>query len=233
MSPFSSSFRRAPWLAAALALLINLSALAQPENKTLRWEDYWKTDLRIKHGRRWPMVSITMGGKRQLFVDNFVIEYMKDLTRTLHQPVKYERNPVVPLSKPWEGEVTMGTVIREEDGRFRFWYFSAAGVCYAESKDGIHWEKPALRLHEWTGSADEARKFGIAVPRAPRNTARGITISSSTAAAGTSPTSSRIRSRKIPRSATRCSSSTTSRSTECTWAIPRTDSNGTSEKIQS
>jgi len=151
-------------MAAALALLVNLSAVAQPENKTLRWEDYWKTDLRIKHGRRWPMVSITMGGKRQLFVDNFVIEYMKDLTKTLHQPVKYERNPVVPLSKPWEGEVTMGTVIREEDGRFRFWYFSAAGVCYAESKDGIHWEKPALRLHEWSGSADEARKFGLAVP---------------------------------------------------------------------
>src|SRR5262249_22235639 len=89
MNRASSAFRRAAWLAAALTLLTGIRVFAQPENRSLRWEDYWKTDLRLKYGRRWPMVLITLGGKRQLFVDNFVIEYMKDLTKTLHQPVKY------------------------------------------------------------------------------------------------------------------------------------------------
>ena len=155
-------FRFSPELL-VMALLFGTAPLLG-QNQQIRWEDFWKTDLRIKYGRNWPMESIHMNGKRQLFVDNVVIEYMNDLTRTLHQPVKYEKNPVVPLSKPWEGEVTMGTVIREDDGLFRFWYFTAAGICYAESRDGINWDKPALRLHEWVGSAEEARKYGISVP---------------------------------------------------------------------
>ena len=167
MNRASVNSRYAGCLTAALALLTSTPAFAQ--NRSLRWEDYWKTDLRLKYGRNWPMVSVTLNGHRQLFVDNVVIEYMRDLDKTLHQPVKYEGNPVVPLSKPWEGEVTMGTVIREEDGRFRFWYLAAAGTCYAESKDGIHWEKPALRLHEWVGKAEEARKFGLVVPEGAKD----------------------------------------------------------------
>jgi hypothetical protein len=55
-----------------------------------------------------------------------------------------------------------GTVLfDEEEGLFKMWYqtwgrlaFSrhATLVCYATSKDGLHWEKPELGLHEFEGS---------------------------------------------------------------------------------
>lgn len=57
-----------------------------------------------------------------------------------------------------------GTVLKEGD-RFRMWYYAvhkrdeAGGigispVCYAESEDGIHWEKPVLNQVEWNGSTE-------------------------------------------------------------------------------
>jgi hypothetical protein len=51
-----------------------------------------------------------------------------------------------------------GTVLHES-GRFRMWYYSrdlsprdTGYTCYAESVDGIHWEKPELGLVEVQGS---------------------------------------------------------------------------------
>jgi hypothetical protein len=72
--------------------------------------------------------------------------------RVLHQPVKHPANPLITGDDPshlW--------VLREADGKFRMWYQAnvkskAVGpnydisVAYAESSDGIHWEKPALDL---------------------------------------------------------------------------------------
>lgn len=57
-----------------------------------------------------------------------------------------------------------GTVLKEGD-RFRMWYYavcytSPAGqlamnpVAYAESRDGLHWERPKLGQVEWKGSRD-------------------------------------------------------------------------------
>jgi hypothetical protein len=75
--------------------------------------------------------------------------------RVLHQPAKHSANPLITGDDPshlW--------VLREDDGRFRMWYQAnvkvegetkgkgiySVSVAYAESKDGIHWEKPALDL---------------------------------------------------------------------------------------
>lgn len=38
------------------------------------------------------------------------------------------------------------------DSRYRLWYGSGAGMCYAESDDGIDWRKPELNLVEYDGS---------------------------------------------------------------------------------
>ena len=69
-------------------------------------------------------------------------------------------------TRPWEGYRTQawGSVIQEPDGLIRCWYFSTparkpgeddvGGYCYAESRDGIHFEKPNLSVAEFRGSKD-------------------------------------------------------------------------------
>lgn len=75
--------------------------------------------------------------------------------RVSHQAKKHADNPLLSGDDPshlW--------VLRENDGRFRMWYQAnvktaavstgkgiySTSVAYAESKDGVHWEKPTLNL---------------------------------------------------------------------------------------
>ncbi len=98
------------------------------------------------------VISIDLG--RQLFVDDFLIE-STDMQRVFHKARKYEGNPVL---KP-ETELELhgdqnaiacpksGGVWWDPDlGRFRMWY--EAGwihtICYATSRDGLHWDRPEL-----------------------------------------------------------------------------------------
>ena len=76
--------------------------------------------------------------------------------------------------QPWEAEISGGNVI-VEGGRFRCWYSATVpaqkvGIvyaeegrgmetngtvsCYAESQDGIHWNKPALKIFSFKGSKE-------------------------------------------------------------------------------
>jgi hypothetical protein len=76
--------------------------------------------------------------------------------------------------QPWEAEITGGNVIMDH-GLFRCWYsatlpqqkigivYAEAGrgmetngtaTCYAESKDGINWTKPPLKIFSYNGSKD-------------------------------------------------------------------------------
>ena len=88
-------------------------------------------------------------------------------------PVKKER--VFTPDKPWEERSAhYGNVIKDGD-TYRMYYLSHlkmasalvqnekrkdtvevldSYVCYAESKDGIHWEKPSLGLYEYEGSKE-------------------------------------------------------------------------------
>ena len=69
---------------------------------------------------------------------------------------------VMTLDRPWEGNSTdFFTVFR--DGDIYRMYYEAWGwkdkplcinVCYAESRDGIHWERPSLGICEYNGSTD-------------------------------------------------------------------------------
>jgi len=95
---------------------------------------------------------IPVGTGRQLFVDDFLIG-STDLARVYHHPVKYSGNPVfrpetaaetetLPCACPKSG----GIWYDADTKRFRMWY--EAGwlnkLAYAESADGLHWERPAL-----------------------------------------------------------------------------------------
>lgn len=105
------------------------------------------------------VTPIKIGRQKQLFVDDYVIERMDNLTRTLNQPEKYRGNPVLLPDQPWEGfrAHMYGSVIYDrEAGLFKMWYWAGTGAtmggCYATSKDGIHWDKPDLGIVEFEGS---------------------------------------------------------------------------------
>lgn len=97
-------------------------------------------------------VNIDIG--RQLFVDDYLIS-RTDLKRTWHHPVKFEDNPVLKPETPWEinegGNATTrpngGGIWWDDDEKvFKLWYEGGwlHSVCYATSKDGIHWDRPEL-----------------------------------------------------------------------------------------
>jgi hypothetical protein len=50
------------------------------------WEEYWKLESRVKG--LGTIESINLHGKRQLFVDNYVIEHMNNVKKVLHQPIQ-------------------------------------------------------------------------------------------------------------------------------------------------
>ncbi|HYW81105.1 MAG TPA: hypothetical protein VE890_16100, partial [Thermoguttaceae bacterium] len=104
------------------------------------------------------VISIDVG--RQLFVDDFLIE-QTDLTRVFHMPEKYKGNPVLQPTTELEknGERNDAAVPKSggvwwdpAEKVFKMWY--EAGwihtICYATSKDGLHWERPTADVNPGT-----------------------------------------------------------------------------------
>lgn len=98
--------------------------------------------------------------KTILFVDDREIMYRGGTRRVLHPPTRHPENPLITgRDKPWEVALAYNSVYRDPaTGRYQMWYQAGAlgaaadrahqcVVCYAESDDGIHWEKPALGEH--------------------------------------------------------------------------------------
>ncbi len=96
-----------------------------------------------------------IGGERQLFLDDHVIEELDGLERVSQRPTKLGR-PVLEGTEPWERATAaiIGNSLHydEEDGLFKAWYDTPAGVAYATSQDGLQWEKPRLGILEHEGS---------------------------------------------------------------------------------
>lgn len=106
-----------------------------------------------------PPAVIPIDVGRQLFVDDFLIE-STTLARSHHRPDYYAGNPVIAPEKPWEMQVgrpragvfSDGVFYDPADKLFKCWYWAAYAstqpyqgrTCYATSRDGLHWEKPAL-----------------------------------------------------------------------------------------
>lgn len=73
-----------------------------------------------------------------------------------------KRDIVMVCDEPWEGNATDFFTIINDNGLYRM-YYEAWGlhdnplnikVCYAESRDGLHWEKPKLGIVEYNGSKE-------------------------------------------------------------------------------
>ena len=108
------------------------------------------------------------------FWDDYMIDFrFTDAVLSVNQPTKADVAMVCDL--PWEGNATDFFTIVKDDGFYRMYYETwsffdptyteGINVCYAESRDGIHWEKPNLGLCEFRGSYDN----NILMTRIPDN----------------------------------------------------------------
>jgi len=107
---------------------------------------------------------ISLGTRLELLVDDFLIDKATDVTWQVHRPVPKE--VVLVTNEPWEGNTCGYYTIFQDGDRYRMYYRGShydteqkrathrEVTCYAESRDGIHWEKPRLRLFEFNGSTD-------------------------------------------------------------------------------
>jgi len=108
------------------------------------------------------MTAIDIGSRRELFIDEWLIEEMREVGLKLQQPVP--REVAIVHDAPWEGNTCCYHTVFRDGDLFKMYYrgshydettASAAHVevpCYAESRDGINWYKPELGLVDFAGS---------------------------------------------------------------------------------
>lgn len=116
---------------------------------------------------------VQIGGTKQRFLDDDLIAARSHLSRYMTRPVKH--GPVLVHDRPWESEnaeaggypfsgvqISGQTVLYDEDEQlFKMWYNPWAFYedrirpwCYAVSRDGLQWEKPALGIYSFHGSQE-------------------------------------------------------------------------------
>ena len=138
---------------------------------------------------------LEIGNRKQLFIDDYMIQSLSDARQVLNPATKSAKNPVVRPDRPWEGRLSpiSKVLYDEEEGLFKMWYSTTDEykaqrgggeltdyrwtdkgaarekveaayryigdpgqytyrLCYATSRDGIHWEKPGLGKVEFNGS---------------------------------------------------------------------------------
>lgn len=121
-----------------------------------------------------PQLPIVVDNAKRLFADDWMIDRMENLRRTLHPIKKHPKNPLLRAEMPWEKPCVLlyGAVMhdpRREHDRFRMWYLcytpkynedysqrleKTGRIAYAVSRDGLDWERPSLGIHEFQGSKE-------------------------------------------------------------------------------
>ncbi len=95
---------------------------------------------------------LELGSRRELFVDSFLIDRREGTSLRLQRPV--DTGPVLKFDHPWEGAFSGYTTIIHDGDLYRMYYrgmpmvagdgSANASACYAESRDGVNWEKPTF-----------------------------------------------------------------------------------------
>lgn len=93
---------------------------------------------------------------KRLFIDNQHIQVTFGLRRTFHEPIKHPE-PVLAPERPWEDcqvRIDTSPMWDAERGRWRMWYNGGRTLLplYAESSDGLNWERPELGRVDWQGT---------------------------------------------------------------------------------
>jgi hypothetical protein len=117
---------------------------------------------------------------KHLLLDNRVVESTEGVALRVGRVSKHPANPLFREDRPWEvrfDNLYANVVFDEKERLYRCWYSPfivdpavtetpvaeretkryrphdrEMGVCYAESRDGLRWEKPALGLTEFAGN---------------------------------------------------------------------------------
>lgn len=105
---------------------------------------------------------IDIGSRLEPIVDRFLIDTLDGAALRLQTPLPGEK--VLALDRPWEGRFCGYTTVIEDSGHYRMYYrgLPRAGkdgsdletTCYAESRDGVHWTRPSLGIHEVCGTLE-------------------------------------------------------------------------------
>ena len=106
---------------------------------------------------------LEIGSRRELFVDYYLVDSMDNVELKLHEP--RNEGVALQLDQPWESPYACYFTVFKEEDRYRMYYRGlndpssgggghSASTCYAESSDGIVWERPQLGLVEINGSYD-------------------------------------------------------------------------------
>ena len=107
-------------------------------------------------------LPLELGTKRELFVDDYLIETLDHLFLQLHEPVL--RDVCFKFDLPWEGLHCAYVTIIHDNEQYRAYYRggptsggdgdTSEALCVAFSDDGIHWTKPTLGFVEKNGSKE-------------------------------------------------------------------------------
>ena len=98
-------------------------------------------------------------GKRRIMLDTRKVTAVDDSITHRFWPARKHPEPVLLGDRPWErfGPLLFGTVMVDQE-RYRMWYNpypvvpppgNSYYVGYAESLDGLHWEKPDLDIEPY------------------------------------------------------------------------------------
>ena len=115
-----------------------------------------------------------LGSRLELFVDRTLVESMDGVELEVQQPRRAEK--VFVFDQPWEGNIPFHVAVFKDGEIYRMYYRGSSAVdyihreelepgetwvaahekvvCYAESRDGIHWTRPSLGQVEFNGSRD-------------------------------------------------------------------------------
>jgi hypothetical protein len=115
---------------------------------------------------------VNIGGRLELFVDNYLIQTLSNATLRLHQPV--DKGTVFSRDAPWEGNYCAYHSVVKDGNRFYFYGRGAHRIgiggttnTYATfafnpvtscrmSSDGINWELPSVGSRAFNGSTDNS-----------------------------------------------------------------------------
>jgi len=109
---------------------------------------------------------IQLGNRLEMFVDRFLIDQLQGARLELAEP--RPAGVALTYEQPWEGPHHGYTTVFQDGDRFRMYYRASVSerkgdkgmkdgyegefTCYAESCDGVKWEKPKLGLYEVLGT---------------------------------------------------------------------------------
>lgn len=109
--------------------------------------------------------AIQIGSRRELFVDQHLIDRIDGARLELHRPIR--REVIFRTDAAWEGNGSAYQSVFRDGDLFRMYYRGGHHVaskayekdknswetlCLAESRDGIHWTRPELDIVEFQGS---------------------------------------------------------------------------------